>query len=91
MQGARHITVSNNLVFGNAGAGFYGNFYMTDALISNNQLLDNRWGSYIAPASNVKGFDGVGEFRDITLQGNVLRRNQTPMQLDIPEEAVEIK
>lgn len=91
VQGARHITVSNNLVFGNAGAGFYGNFYMTDALISDNQLLDNRWGIYIAPASNVKGFDGVGEFRDITLQGNVLRRNQTPMQLDIPEEAVEIK
>lgn len=91
VQGARHITVSNNVIYGNAGAGFYGNFYMTDALIAGNQLLDNRWGIYIAPASNVKGFDGVGEFRDITLQGNVLRRNQTPMQLDIPREAVEIK
>ena len=75
IQGARHISILDNLSYGNAGAGFYGNYYMSDVLISGNQLLDNRWGIYIHPASNVKGFDAEGEFRDVTIQGNVLRRN----------------
>ena len=90
IQGARHISVLDNLSYGNAGAGFYGNYFMSDVLISGNQLLDNRWGIYINPASNVKGFDGTGEFRDITIQGNVLKRNQIPTQIDIPE-GVEIR
>ena len=55
---------------------------MSDVLISGNQLLDNRWGIFISPASNVKGFDGTGEFCDITIQGNVLRRNQEDMYID---------
>lgn len=84
VQGARHISILGNLSYSNAGAGFYGNYFMSDVLISGNQLLDNRWGIYICPASNVKGFSGTGEFRDITIQGNVLRRNQEPVLLDIP-------
>lgn len=91
IQGARNITVSNNLSYGNAGAGFYGNFYMSDVLVSGNQLLDNRWGIYICPASNVKGFSGVGEFRDITIQGNVLKRNQEPLLLEIPDSSYVIR
>ncbi len=91
IQGARHISILDNLSYGNAGAGFYGNYFMSDVLISGNQFLDNRWGIYICPASNVKGFDGTGEFRDITIQGNVLRRNQEPMLLDVPKEGIEIK
>lgn len=82
IQGARHISILDNLSYGNAGAGFYGNYFMSDVLISGNQLLDNRWGIYICPASNVKGFDGTGEFCDITIQGNVLRRNQEDMYID---------
>ncbi|MBQ6190707.1 MAG: right-handed parallel beta-helix repeat-containing protein [Bacteroidaceae bacterium] len=85
IQGARHISILDNLAYNNAGAGFYANYFMSDVLISGNQLLDNRWGIYISPASNVNGFDGIGEFRDITIQGNVLRRNQTPTQIDVPE------
>lgn len=82
IQGARHISILDNLSYNNAGAGFYGNYFMSDVLISGNQLLDNRWGIYIAPASNVKGFDGTGEFRDITILGNVLRRNKEEMMID---------
>ena len=95
IQGARHISILDNLSYGNAGAGFYGNYFMSDVLISGNQLLDNRWGIYICPASNVKGFDGTGEFRDITIQNNVLRRNKEKMLLEIPhlggENGIEIK
>ena len=95
IQGARHISILDNLSYGNAGAGFYGNYFMSDVLISGNQLLDNRWGIYICPASNVKGFDGTGEFRDITIQNNVLRRNKAKMLLEIPhlggENGIEIK
>lgn len=91
IQGARNITVSNNLSYGNAGAGFYGNYFMSDVLISGNQFLDNKWGVYICPASNVKGYSGVGEFRDITIQGNVLKRNQEPLLLEIPDSAYVIK
>lgn len=82
IQGARHISILDNLSYGNAGAGFYGNYFMSDVLLSGNQLLDNRWGIYIAPASNVKGFDATGEFRDITIRGNVLRRNQKDIEID---------
>ena len=95
IQGARHISILDNLSYGNAGAGFYGNYFMSDVLISGNQLLDNRWGIYICPSSNVKGFDGTGEFRDITIQNNVLRRNKEKMLLEIPhlggENGIEIK
>lgn len=95
IQGARHISILDNLSYGNAGAGFYGNYFMSDVLISGNQLLDNRWGIYICPASNVKGFDGTGEFRDITIQNNVLRRNKEKMLIEIPhlggENGIEIK
>ena len=91
IQGARNITVSNNLSYGNAGAGFYGNFYMSDVLISGNQLLDNQWGIYICPVSNVKGYEGVGDFRDITIQGNVLKRNREPLLLEIPDSSYVIK
>lgn len=63
---------------------------MSDVLISGNQLLDNRWGIYICPASNVKGFDGTGEFRDVTISGNVLRRNKEPMQIEV-KEGIELR
>ena len=53
----------------------YGNFYMSDVLVSQNQFLDNRYGVYISPASNVSGTNGVGGFDDITFMGNVVRRN----------------
>ncbi len=91
IQGARNVTVTNNLSYENAGAGFYGNYFMSDVLVSNNQLLDNKYGIYICPASNVKGFDGVGEFRDITIQNNVLKRNQTPMLMEIPDSSYVVK
>lgn len=84
IQGARNISITGNLSYGNAGAGFYGNYFMSDALISGNQLLDNKYGIYICPASNVKGFAGTGEFRDITIAGNVLKRNGTQILLDVP-------
>lgn len=90
IQGARHISILDNLSYGNAGAGFYGNYFMSDVLISGNQFLDNRWGIYICPASNVKGFDGTGEFRDISICGNVLRRNIKSMQIEV-SEGIEIK
>ena len=82
IQGARHISILDNISYNNAGAGFYGNYFMSDVLISGNQLLDNRWGIYICPASNVKGFNGTGEFRDITIEGNILRRNKEEMLID---------
>lgn len=91
IQGARHISILDNLSYGNAGAGFYGNYFMSDVLISGNQFLDNRWGIYICPASNVKGFDSTGEFRDITIQGNVLRRNKEEVLLDIPKDGTTYK
>ena len=91
IQGARNVTIANNISYGNAGAGFYGNYFMSDVLICNNQLLDNRYGIYICPASNVKGFSGVGEFKDITIQGNVLKRNQEPLLLEIPDSSYVIK
>lgn len=91
IQGARHISILDNLSYNNAGAGFYGNYFMSDVLICGNQLLDNRWGIYICPASNVKGFDSTGEFRDITIQSNVLRRNQVPFQIDESVVGIEIK
>lgn len=75
IQGARHISITDNVVYSNAGAGFYGNFYMSDVLVSQNQFLDNRYGVYISPASNVSGTNGVGGFDDITFMGNVVRRN----------------
>lgn len=90
IQGARHISILDNLSYSNAGAGFYGNYFMSDVLISGNQLLDNRWGIYICPASNVQGFDGTGEFRDVTIRGNVLRRNREEMLIDV-KEGIEIK
>lgn len=91
IQGARNVTVTNNISYNNAGAGFYGNYFMSDALICNNQFLDNKYGIYICPASNVKGFSGVGEFRDITIQGNVLKRNQEPLLIEIPDSSYVIK
>ena len=91
IQGARNITVANNISYNNAGAGFYGNYFMSDVLIGNNQFLDNKYGIYICPASNVKGFSGVGEFRDITIQGNVLKRNQEPLLIEIPDSSYVIK
>ena len=48
IQGARNITIANNLSYNNAGAGFYGNYFMSDVLISNNQLLDNKYGIYVS-------------------------------------------
>lgn len=75
IQGARHISITDNVVFSNDGAGFYGNFYMSDVLVSQNQFLDNRYGVLLSPASNVSGTHGVGAFTDITFTGNVLRRN----------------
>ena len=75
VQGARHISITDNVVFSNDGAGFYGNFYMSDVLVSQNQFLDNRYGVLLSPASNVSGTHGVGAFTDITFTGNVLRRN----------------
>lgn len=91
IQGARNVTVANNISYNNAGAGFYGNYFMSDVLIGNNQFLDNHYGIYICPASNVKGFSGVGEFRDITIQGNVLKRNQEPLLIEIPDSSYVIK
>lgn len=91
IQGARNITIANNLSYNNAGAGFYGNYFMSDVLISNNQLLDNKYGIYICPASNVKGFSGVGDFKDITIQGNVMKRNQEPLLMEIPDSSYVIK
>lgn len=91
IQGARNITVANNLSYGNAGAGFYGNYFMSDVLVSNNQFLDNKYGIYICPASNVKGYAGVGEFKDITLQGNVMKRNQEPLLLEIPDSCYVVR
>lgn len=85
IQGARNISVTGNISYGNAGAGFYGNYFMSDAFISGNQLLDNKYGILIRPASNVKNFSGVGEFRDITITNNVLKRNGTQLLLDVPE------
>lgn len=76
IQGARHITVTDNVVYANKGAGFYGNFYMSDAFITQNQFLDNDYGVLLSPASNVSGTSGVGEFNDITFMGNILRRNK---------------
>lgn len=75
VQGARHISITDNVVFSNDGAGFYGNFYMSDVLVSQNQFLDNRYGVLLSPASNVSGTHGVGAFTDIAFTGNVLRRN----------------
>jgi len=91
IQGARNITIANNLSYNNAGAGFYGNYFMSDVLICNNQLLDNKYGIYICPASNVKGFSGVGDFKDITIQGNVMKRNQEPLLMEIPDSSYVIK
>lgn len=87
IQGARHISILGNLSYGNAGAGFYGNYYMSDVLISGNQFLDNRWGIYICPDSNVKGYENTGEFRDITIHGNVLRRNREPVVINVPKDS----
>ncbi len=91
VQGARNITITGNLSYENAGAGFYGNYFMSDVLISNNQLLDNKYGIYICPASNVKGFSGVGEFQDITIMNNVVKRNGIPIQMEIPDSSYVIK
>ncbi len=91
IQGARNVNVTGNLSFGNKGAGFYGNYFMSDVMVSDNQLTDNTYGIYICPASNVKGFNGTGEFRDITLQNNVMKHNETDLKLEIPEKAYVIK
>lgn len=86
IQGARNITITDNMVYSNAGAGFYGNFYMSDAFIVQNQFLDNGYGVLLSPASNVNGTNGVGEFNDITFMGNIMRRNsQVGMLITSPD------
>ncbi|MCF0196300.1 MAG: right-handed parallel beta-helix repeat-containing protein [Bacteroidaceae bacterium] len=76
VQGARHITITDNVVYDNAGAGFYGNYFMSDVLISGNQLLGNRYGVFLNPASNVKGTVGVGKFEDISILNNSIKHNR---------------
>ena len=45
---------------------------------------------YDNPDTLVVSRDGTGEFRDVTIQGNVLRRNKEEMQIEVTG-GIEIK